>query len=160
MFMLWFMSWSRMYFQKERFFNIKTPTILKALGPTNHGPCTSWVNEDIEKLPAEEVEKCHKVTTCNITVTFPHHLNTFLLALRLFSSCQYFLPCLNTFVIVLYFHQTVDDTRTRQVPKRVCEDVQKRRRECKSVQRQQPPYVREVVSMPETICPDCRRCLQ
>ena len=65
----------------------KTPTILKAAGPINHGPCLSWVNEDIEKLPAEEVEKCHTVTTCNITVTFPHRLNTFLLALTLFSSC-------------------------------------------------------------------------
>ena len=43
--------------RKNVFFNIKTPTILKALGPTNHGPWISWVNEDIEKLPAEEVEK-------------------------------------------------------------------------------------------------------
>jgi len=73
-----------------------------------HNETFTWVNEDIEKLPAEEVEKCHKVTTCNIT--------------------------------------TVDDTRTRQVPKRVCEDVQKRRRDCKSVQRQQPPYEVPTVS--------------
>ena len=40
-----------------------------------------------------------------------------------------------------YSPQTVDETRTRQVPKRVCEDVPKRRRECKSIQVPQPPYV-------------------
>jgi len=67
-----------------------------------HNETFTWVNQDLEKLEDEEVEKCHTVTTCNIT--------------------------------------TVDEPRTRQVPKRVCEDVQKRRRECKSVQVQQPPY--------------------
>ena len=28
-----------------------------------------WVNQDLEKMPDEPVEKCHTVTTCNITVT-------------------------------------------------------------------------------------------
>ena len=99
-----------------------------------------WVNQDLEKMPDEPVEKCHTVTTCNITVTSSICNLCICICICVFVPHSVHVQHRGDLPHIFNF-QTVDETRTRQVPKRVCEDVQKRRRECKSEQVQQPPYV-------------------
>jgi hypothetical protein len=96
-------------------------------GENSHAETYRWVNQELLKLPDKNITKCHDLTTCNIQVK----------------------PC----PLTNDHPEVTNQTLTRRVPKRKCEDVPNPRRTCRSVQVPQAPYVSipPPISLPQEV---------